>query len=215
MPAFRSGDNHGAFLFQPKGSERFGLGLSDCCLLYLLPFAIETIELGRNPCSLARIFFEEKAHPEYRASPNPAAGVDARPQRNPRCQGSGGPFRRATSIKAVGPGCSRRRSAIRPLATNARLRPCSGTTSATGYAGCCEALAAWDASAHLGRIRAPTLVLSGSEDSVAPPDQGRAIAEGIVGARFAVLEDAAHLASAGQPAAFTRAVLDHLTEEEP
>ncbi len=84
-----------------------------------------------------------------------------------------------------------------------------------GYAGCCEALAAWDASAHLGRIRAPTLVLSGSEDSVAPPDQGRAIAEGIVGARFAVLEDAAHLASAGQPAAFTRAVLDHLTEEEP
>ena len=82
-----------------------------------------------------------------------------------------------------------------------------------GYAGCCEALAAWDASAHLGRIRAPTLVLSGSEDSVAPPDRGRAVAEGIAGARFTLIEDAAHLASAGQPAAFTRAVLDHLTED--
>ena len=82
-----------------------------------------------------------------------------------------------------------------------------------GYAGCCEALAAWDASSHLGRIRAPTLVLSGSEDTVAPPDRGRAVAEGIAGARFTIIEDAAHLASAGQPAAFTRAMLDHLTEE--
>ena len=82
-----------------------------------------------------------------------------------------------------------------------------------GYAGCCEALEEWDASAHLGRIRAPTLVLSGSEDSVAPPENGRAMADAIAGARFTVIEDAAHLASAGQPAAFTRAVLDHLTEE--
>jgi 3-oxoadipate enol-lactonase len=79
-----------------------------------------------------------------------------------------------------------------------------------GYAGCCEALEEWDASSHLGRIRAPALVLSGSEDSVAPPENGRAMADGIAGARFTVIEDAAHLASAGQPAAFTRAVLEHL-----
>ena len=79
-----------------------------------------------------------------------------------------------------------------------------------GYAGCCEALEEWDATAHLGRIRAPALVLSGSEDSVAPPENGRAMADGIAGARVVVLEDCAHLASAGQPAAFTRAVLEHL-----
>ena len=88
VPAFRSGDDHRAFLFQPKGSERFGLGLSDCCLFYLLPFAIETIELGRNSCGLARIFFEEKAHPEI-GSPNPAAGVDARPQKKSEMPGLG------------------------------------------------------------------------------------------------------------------------------
>jgi 3-oxoadipate enol-lactonase len=79
-----------------------------------------------------------------------------------------------------------------------------------GYAGCCEALAGWDASTHLARIAAPTLVISGSEDSVAPPEQGRAIAEGIAGARLVVLDDCAHLASAGQPQAFTAAVLEHL-----
>ena len=53
-------------------------------------------------------------------------------------------------------------------------------------------------------------MLSGSEDTVAPPENGRAMADGIAGARVVVLEDCAHLASAGQPAAFTRAVLEHL-----
>jgi len=80
-----------------------------------------------------------------------------------------------------------------------------------GYAGCCEALAEWDATSHLGRIRAPTLVISAAEDTVSPPENGRAMADGIAGARVVVLEDCAHLASAGQPAAFTQAVLEHLT----
>jgi 3-oxoadipate enol-lactonase len=82
-----------------------------------------------------------------------------------------------------------------------------------GYAGCCEALAAWDATAQLGRVRAPTLVISAAEDMVAPPEHGRAMAEGIAEAHVVVLEDCAHLASANQPAAFTQAVLEHLTEE--
>ncbi len=53
------------------------------------------------------------------------------PSRKPRCQDSGGPLSRAASISAVSPICSRRRSAISPLATKARLSPFSGTTSAT------------------------------------------------------------------------------------
>ena len=80
-----------------------------------------------------------------------------------------------------------------------------------GYAGCCEALAEWDASPHLDRIAAPTLVISGADDSVAPPDRGREIADGIAGSRFVVLDDCAHLSSVGQPEAFTAAVLEHLT----
>ena len=80
-----------------------------------------------------------------------------------------------------------------------------------GYAGCCEALAEWDASPHLARIAAPTLVISGADDSVAPPDRGREIADGIAGSRFVALDDCAHLSSVGQPEAFTAAVLEHLT----
>ena len=80
-----------------------------------------------------------------------------------------------------------------------------------GYAGCCEALAEWDASPYLAGIAAPTLVISGGDDSVAPPARGRAIADGIAGARFVVLDDCAHLSSAGQPEAFTAALVEHLT----
>ena len=84
-----------------------------------------------------------------------------------------------------------------------------------GYAGCCDALAAWDATPHLGRVLAPTLVISGAEDSVAPPERGRELAGAIRGARLVVLDDCAHLASANRPAAFTDAVLAHLTGEDP
>jgi hypothetical protein len=50
----------------------------------------------------------------------------------PRCQASGGPFSRATSISAVWPTWSRRRIAISPLATKARLSPVSGATVGHG-----------------------------------------------------------------------------------
>lgn len=84
-----------------------------------------------------------------------------------------------------------------------------------GYAGCCDALAVWDATPLLGRVLAPTLVISGGDDAVAPPDRGRELAEAIPGARLVVLDDCAHLASANRPAAFTDAVLAHLTGEGP
>src|SRR5665647_1080634 len=51
------------------------------------------------------------------------------PSRKPRCQASGGPLSRAASISAVCPTCSRRRKAISPLATKARVRPLSGTVA--------------------------------------------------------------------------------------
>ena len=79
-----------------------------------------------------------------------------------------------------------------------------------GYAGCCDALAVWDATPHLSRIFAPTLVISAAEDTVAPPEQGQAIADGVADGRLIVLDDCAHLASANQPGAFADAVLAHL-----
>ena len=80
-----------------------------------------------------------------------------------------------------------------------------------GYAGCCEALADWDPGAELAAIRAPTLVLAGSEDPVTPPAQGEAIAHRIAEARLSVLEGAGHLANLEEPEAFNRLLLDHLT----
>ncbi|MDP9260288.1 MAG: 3-oxoadipate enol-lactonase [Actinomycetota bacterium] len=79
-----------------------------------------------------------------------------------------------------------------------------------GYAGCCEALADWDAGDELSAIRAPTLVLAGSEDPATPPAQGEAIARRIAGARLSVLEGAGHLANLEEPEAFNRLLLDHL-----
>jgi 3-oxoadipate enol-lactonase len=91
-----------------------------------------------------------------------------------------------------------------------RFRDAFCAVNREGYAGCCDALAEWDATPHLNRVFAPTLVLSGSEDTVASPSRAGELADGIPGARLVVLEDCAHLASANQPAAFADAVLAHL-----
>jgi 3-oxoadipate enol-lactonase len=80
-----------------------------------------------------------------------------------------------------------------------------------GYAGCCEALAEWDPGEELAAIRAPTLVLAGSEDPATPPAQGEMLAGRIPGARLSVLEGAGHLANLEEPEAFNRLLLDHLT----
>jgi 3-oxoadipate enol-lactonase len=94
----------------------------------------------------------------------------------------------------------------------ARFRATFCAVNREGYAGCCDALAVWDAAPHLGRIFAPTLVIAGAEDTVAPPERGREIADGVADGRLVVLDECAHLASANQPAAFTEAALAHLTK---
>jgi 3-oxoadipate enol-lactonase len=77
----------------------------------------------------------------------------------------------------------------------AKIRKGLTDTSSEGYAGCCEALAALDLHPVLGSISAPTLVIAAAGDPATPPDHGRAIADGIPGARFELIEDAAHLAN--------------------
>jgi 3-oxoadipate enol-lactonase len=74
-----------------------------------------------------------------------------------------------------------------------------------GYARCCEALRDTDLAAELPRIVAPTLVIAGADDpSVTPADAAA------VPGRLVLIDDAAHLASAEQPAAFNEALLGHL-----
>jgi 3-oxoadipate enol-lactonase len=80
-----------------------------------------------------------------------------------------------------------------------------------GYAGCCEALAGWEPGDGMSGIKAPTLVLAGSEDPATPPAQAEAIRDRIPGARLRVLPGAGHLANIEQPDAFSRLLLEHLT----
>jgi 3-oxoadipate enol-lactonase len=92
-----------------------------------------------------------------------------------------------------------------------RFREMMLGTPAEGYAGCCEAIGGHDMRSELGAITAPTLVIGGEGDPVAPPETSRALADAIPGAGLVVLEGARHLASVERPEEFTRAVLEHLT----
>ena len=88
-------------------------------------------------------------------------------------------------------------------------------TPAEGYAASCEALADLDLRDRLAAIEAPTLVVTGAGDPVAPPETGEQLAASISGARHVTVAGARHIANAEQPATFTQPVLAHLTEENP
>ncbi|MGA5302838.1 3-oxoadipate enol-lactonase [Nucisporomicrobium flavum] len=91
-----------------------------------------------------------------------------------------------------------------------RLRDMIAATPAAGYAGSCAAIEEMDLRADLPRIAAPTLVLAGADDPATPPAHGGAIATAVPGARLAVLDRAAHLATYERPAEATRLILEAL-----
>jgi 3-oxoadipate enol-lactonase len=82
-------------------------------------------------------------------------------------------------------------------------------TSPEGYAGCAEAIAALDLRPRLGKVKAPTLVVSGAEDIAAPPSTGAYTARTIPGARLVVIPAAAHFAHYEKPGPVTDALLTH------
>ncbi|MCP3819171.1 alpha/beta fold hydrolase [Streptomyces sp. A3M-1-3] len=83
------------------------------------------------------------------------------------------------------------------------------TTDPECYIAACEALAAFDIRAELGRIGVPTLVLAGSEDRDTGPADARTLVAGIPDARLAVVPGASHLAPVEQPAAVTDLLVRH------
>jgi 3-oxoadipate enol-lactonase len=100
-----------------------------------------------------------------------------------------------------------------PEALRETFRAMLVATPAEGYASCCEALADLDLRDRLAQIEAPTLVVTGAEDPVAPPEAGQQLAASITGARHVTIAGARHIANAEQPSTFTQHVLAHLTEE--
>ncbi|MEU8587605.1 alpha/beta fold hydrolase [Streptomyces sp. NPDC048664] len=85
------------------------------------------------------------------------------------------------------------------------------TTDPGCYIAACEALAAFDVRAELGRVGAPTLVLVGSDDQVTGPAEARTLVAGIPDARLAVVPGASHLVPVEQPAAVTDLLVHHFS----
>jgi 3-oxoadipate enol-lactonase len=91
----------------------------------------------------------------------------------------------------------------------ARLEEMIAGSDDEGYAACCEVVAAVDLRADLGRITAPTLVISGWEDPALPPEHQKLIADSIPGAELLTVSPGAHLANLEQPLQVTGALLGH------
>lgn len=87
---------------------------------------------------------------------------------------------------------------------------CRKTAAPEAAARLLEARSTVDLSDRLGRVRAPSLVLHGRKDEVAPIHEGRLLAAGIPGAQFVELDSANHVLLAHEPAwaRFCEAVLD-------
>ncbi|MFE3325790.1 4-carboxymuconolactone decarboxylase [Streptomyces sp. NPDC059176] len=85
------------------------------------------------------------------------------------------------------------------------------TTDPGCYIAACEALAAFDVRADLGRVGVPTLVLVGSEDQLTGPAEARTLVAGIPDARLALVPGASHLAPVEQPAAVTDLLVRHFS----
>ncbi len=78
------------------------------------------------------------------------------------------------------------------------------------------AAAVWlaDQRGRAAAVRAPTLVVCGSEDRITAPELSEELTELVPGARLELIADAGHLANAEQPAAFNSAIDRFLAEVE-
>lgn len=78
-----------------------------------------------------------------------------------------------------------------------------------GYAAVCEALAGFDVRDRLGEVAVPVLAVAGAHDVATPPEDLRAVAEGVRSGRLVVLDDVAHLAPVEAPEEVARLVRRH------
>jgi 3-oxoadipate enol-lactonase len=68
------------------------------------------------------------------------------------------------------------------------------STTREAHAAACRALGEFDLRDRLAAIRAKTLVVTGEADYATPPSMGRALAEAVPGATFALVPDVRHMA---------------------
>ncbi|RKP43429.1 3-oxoadipate enol-lactonase [Trinickia fusca] len=91
----------------------------------------------------------------------------------------------------------------------AAIRDVITHTDREGYANCCEAIGAADLTAYVARIAAPVLVIGGTHDVAALPEQTRALAAALADGRHVEL-DAFHISNVERAEEFTQALLAFL-----
>ncbi|HUZ75373.1 MAG TPA: alpha/beta fold hydrolase [Stellaceae bacterium] len=87
-----------------------------------------------------------------------------------------------------------------------RMEKMIRNTSALGYRGCAAALARLNYGHRLSEILTPTLVICGTEDHGAPPENTRQMHAMIKGSRFLEIEQAGHISNIEKPEKFNAAV---------
>lgn len=125
---------------------------------------------------------------------------------------------RRDGIEAIVPSTLERWSSagltVRSPQTVARMAAMIRNTSVNGYCGCAAALARLNYGHRLSEIDIPALVICGSEDHGAPPENTRQMHAMIKGSRFLEIEQAGHIANVEQPAIFNTAVRAFIDEIE-
>lgn len=82
-----------------------------------------------------------------------------------------------------------------------------------GYTGTCAAIRDADFTREAQAITVPVLCVVGEQDGSTPPELVRSLADLIKGARFEVIEGAAHIPCAETPAAFASAVRSFIVND--
>ena len=75
------------------------------------------------------------------------------------------------------------------------------------------ALAAFDLSDQVHEIRCPTIVVSGGDDRVIPPEEGKALSKLIKGSEYHLIDGVGHIGYAEKPEPFNHAILDFLSRQ--
>jgi 3-oxoadipate enol-lactonase len=95
-----------------------------------------------------------------------------------------------------------------------RMETMIRNTSAAGYCGCAAALANLNYGHRLHEIRHRVLLICGTEDHGAPPENTRQMQAMIEGSRFLEIEQAGHISNIEKPKAFNEAVVRFFDEAE-
>ncbi len=88
------------------------------------------------------------------------------------------------------------------------LRKSLGETDIEIIAGDMLACSRFDITGELQKIKAPTLVICGTQDKMMPPASSEQIASGIARAKLVLIEGAGHMVMMEQPEAFNSALRD-------